>query len=241
MDLKIELKGKAIYIMKPRFNPTPDQTFELEGGGDYNFVRRTEAIDSLVAAGRYDEACEARYNAFITLAEILPEEEAMPLRWEHPNSRAALSVLYGSATDHFRIGDLEMCMAQLELLLDCDPEDHFEGVNLLALCYIAMEEWEAYDELTIDLTDKSAEGVIAKLWALYRRNGEVDSSLLRLLSSRHRAYYEELRREEHPYDERLAAELAKERPSAEAEAREWWLMTEPLWAEYHEFIEALRR
>lgn len=227
--------------MKPRFNPTPDQTFELEGSGDYNFVRCIGAIDALVADGRYNEACEARYNAFVTLAEIIPEDEAVPLRWEHGNSRAALSIIYGSATDHFRIGDLEMCMAQLELLLDCDPEDHFEAVNLLALCYIATDEWEGYEELSIDLTEKSAEAVIAQLWAIYRKDGVVDARLRKLLSSRHKAYYEELLRDDHPYDEALAKELTSERPTAEAEAREWWLMTEPLWAEYHDFIDALRK
>ena len=227
--------------MKPRFNPTPDQTFELEGSGDYNFVRCTGAIDALVADGRYNEACEARYNAFVTLAEIIPEDEAVPLRWEHGNSRAALSIIYGSATDHFRIGDLEMCMAQLELLLDCDPEDHFEAVNLLALCYIATDEWEGYEELSIDLTEKSAEAVIAQLWAIYRKDGVVDARLRKLLSSRHKAYYEELIRDDHPYDEALAKELTSEHPTAEAEAREWWLMTEPLWAEYHDFIDALRK
>ena len=188
----------------------------------------------------YTEACEARYNAFVSLADILPEDEAMPLRWEHANSRAALSIIYGSAMDHFRIGDLEMCMAQLELLLECDPEDHFEAVNLLALCYIAMEEWDGYDDLLIDLTDKSAEAVIAKLWAAYCRTGAMDGSLLKLLASRHKAYYEELRRDDHPNDTTLLATLQTERPASGAEAREWWLMTEPLWAEYHDFIEAIR-
>ena len=226
--------------MKPQFNPTPDQTFELEGSGDYNFVRCIEAIDTLVAKELYTEACEARYNAFVSLADILPEDEAMPLRWEHANSRAALSIIYGSAMDHFRIGDLEMGMAQLELLLECDPEDHFEAVNLLALCYIAMEEWDGYDDLLIDLTDKSAEAVIAKLWAAYRRTGAMDGSLLKLLASRHKAYYEELRHDDHPNDTTLLATLQTERPAPGAEAREWWLMTEPLWAEYHDFIEAIR-
>ena len=164
----------------------------------------------------------------------------MPLRWEHANSRAAVSIIYGSAVDHFRIGDLEMAMAQLELLLDCDPEDHFEGVNLLALCYVAMEEWELFDDLEIDLTDKSAEAVVARLWAAYRRDGEVDKAMLSLLKSRHKAYYEELCLEEHPDDEAFRRDIASERPSQRAEAREWWLLTEPLWREFSEFIDALR-
>ena len=227
--------------MNLKFNPTSDQTFELEGEGRYNFVRCKGLIDKLVAEGCYAEACEARYEAFLSLAEALPEDEAMPLSWEHANSRAALSILYGSAVDHFRIGDLEMCMAQLELLLDSDSEDHFEAVNLLALCYVAMEEWEAFDDLALDLTDKSAEAVVARLWAAYRRNDKLDSKMVALLRSRHTAYYEELRREEHPDDDTFRREIASERPTPRAEAREWWLMTEPLWSEYPDFVEALRR
>jgi tetratricopeptide (TPR) repeat protein len=223
-----------------QFNPTADQMFELEGRGRYNFVRHKESIDALVKEGRYDEACEARYEAFQLLVDALPEDEAMPLRWEHANSRAAVSVLYGSAVDHFRIGDLEMAMAQLELLLDCDPEDHFEGVNLLALCYVAMEEWDLFDDLLIDLTDKSAEAVIARLWASYRSSGEVDKTLLSLLKSRHKAYYEELCLEEHPDDDAFHRDIESERPSQRAEAREWWLLTEPLWREFSEFLVAIK-
>ena len=227
--------------MKAIFNPTPEQTFELEGQGIYNFVKHKEAIDKLVAEGRYEEACERRYEAFQLLAEALPEDEAMPLRWEHNNSRAAIAILYGSAVDHFRIGDLEMSMAQLELLLECDPEDHFEGVNLLALCYIATEEWEAFEELVIDLTDKSAEAVVARLWAHYRRTGAKDAELLKLLRSRHKHFYEELISEEHPDDDKFRRDIASERPSQSAEAREWWLLTEPLWREFPQFVEALSK
>ena len=223
-----------------QFNPTADQMFELEGRGRYNFVRHNENIDALVKEGRYDEACEARYEAFQLLVDALPEDEAMPLRWEHANSRAAVSVLYGSAVDHFRIGDLEMAMAQLELLLDCDPEDHFEAVNLLALCYVAMEEWDLFDDLLIDLTDKSAEAVVARLWASYRGDGEVDKALLSLLKSRHKAYYEELFLDEHPDDEAFRRDIESERPSQRAEAREWWLLTEPLWREFSEFLAAIK-
>ena len=223
-----------------QFNPTADQMFELEGRGRYNFVRHNEGIDALVKQGRYDEACEARYEAFQLLVDALPEDEAMPLRWEHANSRAAVSVLYGSAVDHFRIGDLEMAMAQLELLLDCDPEDHFEAVNLLALCYVAMEEWDMFEDLSIDLTDKSAEAVVARLWASYRSEGEVDKALLSLLKSRHKAYYDELCLEENPDDEAFRRDIESERPSQRAEAREWWLLTEPLWREFSEFLVAIK-
>ena len=202
-------------------------------------MRHKERVDKLVAEGRYAEACEARYEAFQVVMEALPEDEAMPLSWEHANSRAAVSIIYGSAVDHFRIGDVEMAMAQLEMVLECDPEDHFESINLLALCYVAMEEWEAFDDIVIDLTDKSADAVVARLWASHRRGG-MDGALLSLLKSRHKAYYAELIAVEHPDDEQFRRDIASDRPSQAAEAREWWLLTEPLWREFSEFIEALK-
>lgn len=226
--------------MAVRFNPTQDETFELEGHGKYNFVRHKEYVEGLVAEGRYAEACEARFTAFQLIAEVLPEDEAMALRWEHANSRAAISIMYGSAVDHFRIGDLEMTMAQLEMLLECDPEDHFEAVNLLALCYVAMEEWEAFDELSIDLTEKAAEAIIARLWATFRRHGEIDGKGIELLRSRHKAFYAELVATEHPDDDAFRRDIGSERPTMAAEAREWWMLTEPLWSEFPEFIEKLK-
>ena len=226
--------------MELRFNPTPDQTFELEGGAKYNFIRAKERIDELDRAGRYAEACEARYQGFQLLADALPEDEPMPLRWEHANSRAAIMILHGSAIDHFRIGDLEMAMAQLELLLDCDPEDHLEAINLLALCYAAAEEWELYDEVELDLTDKSAESVVARLWASWRRDGAVDKGALSLLRSKFKPYYAEFTAVEHPDDDAFRQDIMSERPSQGAQAREWWLLTEPLWAEFPEFIESLK-
>jgi hypothetical protein len=132
-----------------------------------------------------------------------------------------------------------MAMAQLEMLLDCDPEDHFEGVNLLALCYVATEEWEAFDDITIDLTEKSAEAVVARLWASFQRDGTLDKSLLSLLKSRFKAFYAELTAAEHPDDEAFRRDISSERPSQAAEAREWWLLTEPLWSEFPKFIKAL--
>lgn len=226
--------------MELKFNPTPDQTFELEGGAKYNFIRAKERIDELDRAGRYAEACEARYQGFQLLADALQEDEPMPLRWEHANSRAAIMILHGSAIDHFRIGDLEMAMAQLELLLDCDPEDHLEAINLLALCYATVEEWELYDEVELDLTDKSAESVVARLWASWRRDGAVDKGALSLLRSKFKPYYAEFTAVEHPDDDAFRQDIMSERPSQGAQAREWWLLTEPLWAEFPEFIKALK-
>ena len=97
-----------------------------------------------------------------------------------------------------------------------------------------------FEDLLIDLTDKSAEAVVARLWASYRRECEVDKSLLSLLKSRHKAYYEELCLEEPPDDEAFRRDIESERPSQRAEAREWWLLTEPLWREFSEFLVAIK-
>ena len=103
-----------------------------------------------------------------------------------------------------------------------------------------MEEWEAYEDIEIDLTEKSAEAVVARLWASFMRDGKVDKALQSLLKSRHQAFYAELTAAEHPDDDAFRKDIASERPSQRAEAREWWLMTEPLWAEFPEFIEELK-
>jgi Arc/MetJ-type ribon-helix-helix transcriptional regulator len=63
--------------MKPIFNPTPDQTFELEASGPFNFIKHKQHIDKLVGEGNFTDACEARYEAFQLLVEALPEDEAM--------------------------------------------------------------------------------------------------------------------------------------------------------------------
>ena len=103
-----------------------------------------------------------------------------------------------------------------------------------------MEEfWEAYEDITLDLTDKSAEAVVARLWASYQRNGDLDKALMSLLKSRHKAYYAEITATEHPEDEAFKRDITSDKPSQSAEAREWWLLTEPLWSEFPEFIKAL--
>ena len=81
---------------------------------------------------------------------------------------------------------------------------------------------------------------MARLWASYRREGSVDKALLTLLKSRFKAFYNELIAAEHPDDEAFRRDISSERPSQGAEAREWWLLTEPLWSEFPEFIEALK-
>ena len=101
-------------------NPTPDQTFRIEGRGDYDFSRTLRLSDEAQRRGAVDEACNLRFHAFQHLADLIPDNEEVILEWEHPNTQAALHLLYRSAVDHFLIDDFELSAAMLEFLLDLE-------------------------------------------------------------------------------------------------------------------------
>ncbi len=226
---------------KPTLNPTSEQTFELEGVGPWNFQKRLRTAEELQRTGRIAEACEERYRAVQLIEELLPEGEEINLEFNHANSRAALELIHGSAIDHFLIGDFELSAALLELLLELDPEDHLEGVLLLAFDYVELEEYELYEELLNDISDKQAGRSILQLWAAFRRTATLPEGELRNLRSRLSPYFAEFTAERHPTDENFVRDINSERPSSEARARELWLQTEPLWALHPDFIEALKR
>ena len=125
-------------------NPTPDQTFRIEGRGDYDFSRTLRLSDEAQRRGAVDEACNLRFHAFQHLADLIPDNEEVILEWEHPNTQAALHLLYRSAVDHFLIDDFELSAAMLEFLLDLDPEDHEEATWLLAFDYVALADYDAW-------------------------------------------------------------------------------------------------
>ena len=127
-------------MQKAMLNPTPDQTFEVIGEGPYDFSRVLRHSRELRQAGRVEEACNERFQAFQRLAELIPEQEEVLLEWNHRNSRAALELIEAAAIDHFLINDFEMSAALLEMLLELDPEDRLEGSELLAFDYLAMDE-----------------------------------------------------------------------------------------------------
>lgn len=228
--------------MQPfELKPTVDQTFELIGRGPYDFVRVLRDAQASQQQGLVEQACNLRFQAFQRLMEALPEDEEVILEWNHPNSRAAIEVLHTSAIDHFLISDFEMSAALLELQLELDPEDHLEGSTLLAFDYQAMDEQELFDEVINDVSDKQPERVLLMLWAGFRRDGALPIGELKRFKERFAPYYEEFVADHHPADEAYLQAIESERPTREAEARELWLRTEPLWQHFPEFIEALRR
>lgn len=228
-------------MQKAYLNPTPDQTFEVVGEGAYNFRKILAQSRELEHEGDIRGACECRYQAFQRLSELLPEEEAVNLEWNHANSRAALEVVHASAIDHFLINDFEMSAALLELLLDLDPEDHLEGSELLAFDYLALDEAESFDEVINDVSDKSPARLIMLLWAGFKRDKQLPAGELHRLKTHYKSFFDEFTADGHPADERYLTAIESEHPTQEALARELWLKTENLWVLWPGFIEAMRQ
>lgn len=224
----------------PRLNPTTEQTFEIEAVGPWNFARPLRESLRLQEEGRVEEACEERYHAVQHLLDLLPEEEPLPLAWEHANTQAALELLYLSMIDHFLIGDFELSAALGECLLDCDQEDHLGATQQLAFVYLAMEEIDSFRDLEADLSEKDPETLVLQLWAAWIEYKHLEKPLLEHFKSRHAAYYEEFCRTDHPADEAYRRDIGSEHPTMGARARELWLKTEHLWPHFSAFIEALQ-
>ena len=194
-------------------NPTPDQTFRIEGRGDYDFSRTLR---------------------------LIPDNEEVILEWEHPNTQAALHLLYRSAVDHFLIDDFELSAAMLEFLLDLDPEDHEEATWLLAFDYVALADYDAFDEVINDVSDKYPEKPLLTLWSEYRRNGTLPTGEAIRLRNHFAPYYKEFTADSHPADDAYLRDIESERPTPQAQARELWLKTENLWTAFPGFIAALK-
>ncbi|MBE6198575.1 MAG: hypothetical protein E7141_07920 [Rikenellaceae bacterium] len=216
---------------KTTLKPTENQNFILLGG---DFVRQLDTAHSQEERGDFEGACNTRYKAFQQIVEVLPEDDVAELDFSHANTRAAIEIVYGSAVDNFLAGDVELAAAQLELLLECDSEDHIEATPQLALCYIALEEWECLEEILPDLGDKSAFRAFVEAFAEYAHTGGVSEEALSALR-RHHHLCEELCAEEHLADEGYLKDISSERPTQQALAREIYLRCEPLLLKYEGF------
>lgn len=227
---------------KGYLNPTPDQTFEVRvgerGDGDFRAVLRNS--QRMQEQGDVEAACNLRFLAVQSLQEILGDEDEVLLEWSDENSRSAIEVVHLSAIDHFLINDFEISSALLEMALDLDPEDHMEASNLLAYNYLAMGEYELFDEVINDISDKYASRTLLLLWSSFLRDGALDAGELHALKSRFAPYFKEFTAVSHPTDEEYIREIESARPSAAAQARELWLQTENLWKIYPNFIDAIR-
>ena len=222
-------------MAKITLKPTENQNFILLGG---EFAKVLDNAHKQEAEGNFEAACNTRYQAFQQIVDILPEDDVAELDFSHPNTRAAIEIVYGSAVDNFLAGDVELSAAQLELLLECDSEDHIEATPQLALCYIALEEWECLEEIVPDLGEKSAFKPLVEALAEYARTGSVSAEIKAALR-RHRHLCEELSRDDHPADEAYLKDISSERPTQQALAREIYLRCEPLLLKYEGFTAKL--
>lgn len=222
---------------KTSLKPTENQNFILLGG---DFIKTLELAHKQESDGNFEGACNTRYKAFQQIVDVLPEEEVAELDFSHPNTRAAIEIIYGSAVDNFLAGDVELSAAQLELLLECDSEDHIEATPQLALCYIALEEWECLEDILPDLGDKSAFKPLVEALAEFAHTGTISGEVLSSLR-RHRHLCEELVRADHPANETYLKDISSERPTQQALAREIYLRCEPLFAQYNGFLEAIQK
>ncbi|MFI3266444.1 MAG: tetratricopeptide repeat protein [Rikenellaceae bacterium] len=229
----------------PQFKPTALNTYIIVHPENmpeqYDFALELSSSRKLESAGDIEGACNVRFKAFQCLIDLIPDEDEVVLDWEDENSQAALAIIHASAIDHFLAGDFEMSAGMMEILTDLDPEDHFEGTKVLAYNYVALEEYELFDEIINDVSDKYAEKDVLKMWSDFRRDGGIVEGELRHFKRSFPFCYQEFISAEHPIDQEYLSDIESEHPTRPALARELWLQTEHLWLLYPEFIVALRK
>ncbi len=225
--------------------PTADQTFRIvtmdDPQGLYDFQAIIAASRRMERGNNVEGACNFRYQAFQRIYDLLPEGEETILDWHDENTQAAVMLVNYSAIDHFLIGDWEMSAGMHELILEIDPEDHLEATTRLAYTYIALGEFDSFDEVINDVSDKYADKQVLLLWSEQRRSGHLPEGTLRRFKSHFASYYREFTAAEHPVTAEYLADIDSERPSQEALARELWLQTEHLWMLFPDFVAELRK
>jgi tetratricopeptide (TPR) repeat protein len=225
--------------------PTPDQTFRIvrkdDTPGLYDFRGVIDSSRRLERTGDIEGACNLRYEALRRLYDLMPGDEETILDWHDAPTRAAVELANFSAIDHFLVGDREMAAAIFEFVLEVDPEDHLEATTRLAYVYLAMGEYDSFDDIINDISDKHADRQILLLWSEWRRLGKLPEGNLVRFRTRFAPWYREFTAADHPVTPEYIADIDSDRPSPEALARELWLQTEHLWLLFPDFIEKLKR
>lgn len=233
-------------MAKNLLKPTAHQTFRIEyvsgiKGVDLDFAAELSRSRKAEEANHYEEACEIRFAAVQQLVALLPDDESVELDWEDNYTCRAMELLYLSAVDFFLVGDWEMAAAQLETLLDVDSEDHLEASRLVAYTYVAMGEFDSFDEVINDINDKTPDRAILMLWSEFERSGSIPAGEMQRMKRNFAPYLAEFVAESHNVNDWYLGQINSEKPSKEALARELWLQTEHLWATRPDFIAALRK
>lgn len=233
-------------MKKAQLMPTSNNTYRIvytegENGVACDFGTALVCSERQEESEKIHEACDTRFKAFQQLMHLIPETENIELEWDDDNSRNAMLLIYYSAIDHFLIGDFEMSGAMFELLLDLDPEDHLYASKPLAYAYLALEEYELFDEVLNDVSDKYPDKSLLAIWSDFRRTNVIPEGELRRFKQSFEPYYNEFISDDHTVDEEYLSAIDGERPPKWALARELWLQTEHLWALFPDFIEALKK
>lgn len=232
-------------MIQPQFKPTALNTYIIEHPKnmpeEFDFAAQLKKARELSIDGDIEGACNVRFKAFQCLVELIPDEDEVVLDWEDENSQAALEIIHSSAIDHFLACDFEMSAGMMEILTDLDPEDHFEGTKILAYNYIALEEYELFDEIINDISDKYPEKDILKMWCDFRRDGSIVDGELRHFKRSFPFFYKEFTSSEHPIDQQYLSDIESPSPQRSTLAREMWLQTEHLWSLFPEFIAELHK
>lgn len=228
----------------PRFIPTAENMYVIDYpehvAEGYDFAAILEGARMSQRKGDVEKACNMRYDAVKKVVELIPDEDGVVLDWEDEANRTVIRLIKDSSIDHFLVGDFEMAAGMMEMLLDLDPEDHLEATQPLAYTYLALEEYELFDEIINDISEKYPEKEILKLWSEFRRNGRIPPGELIYFKKGFPVFYREFTSESHEVTPEYLADIESEHPARETLARELWLQTEHLWNAFPGFIEALR-
>lgn len=232
----------------PKFEPTANNSYIIsypsrDDGHDYEYDFATILAMShdYEREGEVERACNLRFDAFQHLVEIMPDNDEITLEWENEDNQAVMELIRSTSIDHFLVGDFEMAAGMMEMLLDLDPEDHLEATKPLAYCYVALGEYELFDEIIDDISDKYPEKEILKLWSEFKCKGSIPAGELIHLKKSFPVVYAEFIAAEHPVSKEYLSDIESTRPSKESQARELWLQTEHLWSQDPKFIEALKK
>jgi len=101
-------------------------------------------------------------------------------------------------------------------------------------------DYDAFDEVINDVSDKYPEKPLLTLWSEYRRHGSLPAGEAIRLRNHFAPYYKEFTADSHPADDAYLRDIESERPTPQAQARELWLKTENLWTAFPGFIAALK-
>lgn len=225
-------------MIRLKLRPVTTDYMAIEGGDKLtSLLRRSQQLES---QGKIAEACELRLEGVEALLKAIGEED-IRLNWDDKDSRSAMELLYASAADHLAIGEVETATTIWEQLLAIDEEDRLEAVVMVALCYVALEDWECLEEALFNISTKSPEYHLITLWAEYRRSGGVDKDALHSLRTRHKEWWAEFTAEEHPADEAYFTDCRAERPRPGTEAREFWFASEALWMQHRDFLTTIQK